>query len=89
MFLSAPSKPREVVAIVTSPVSVRVQWLQPSSLNGINITYSVHWLSENKFGSPIEGQLKLSEDVEDQAVPFRYFIDITSLTANTTYAFMV
>ncbi|KAK4016061.1 hypothetical protein OUZ56_031022 [Daphnia magna] len=87
--VGAPSKPREVVAIVTSPVSVRVQWLQPSSLNGINITYSVHWLSENKFGSPIEGQLKLSEDVEDQAGPFRYFIDITSLTANTTYAFMV
>ena len=74
----------------TSPNSVRVQWLQPLSLNGINVTYSIHWLSENKFGPPIEGQTKLSEEgFKDQTEQLRYSLDITSLAADSLYAFTV
>lgn len=73
-----------------SPKAVRVQWLQPLSLNGINVTYSIHWLSENKFGPPIEGQTKVSEEgFKDQTGQLRYSTDITSLTADSVYAFTV
>jgi hypothetical protein len=76
--------------MTTSPKSIRVQWLQPFSLNGINVTYSVHWLSENKFGPPIEGQTKLTEEgFEDETGELRYIKDITSLAPDSIYAFTV
>ena len=78
------------MAMATSPKSVRVQWLQPLSLNGINVTYSVHWLSENKFGPPIEGQTQITDEgLKDQTGQLRYTKDITSLMPDSIYAFTV
>lgn len=86
----APSMPREVKVIPTSPYSVRVEWLQPSSLNGIDVKYSVHyWFTHSKFGPQIEGQPKMSEISEIETGPSRYTVDITSLTSNTNYNFTV
>lgn len=76
----APSKPREVVAIPISPNSVRVQWLQPINLNGINVKYSVHWLPDNTF---------MSIEQDNQTGSHRYTADILSLAPNTNYTFAV
>ncbi|XP_063241344.1 proto-oncogene tyrosine-protein kinase ROS isoform X2 [Bacillus rossius redtenbacheri] len=39
----APSRPREVAAVVLSPSTVEVRWLPPQELNDCAVWHQVHW----------------------------------------------
>lgn len=45
-YITAPSPPQNVTAVVLNPTSVRVLWCPPLQLNAEHISYEVFWKRE-------------------------------------------